>query len=195
MDSAALQTALNTPLYSLLSFSARPAEHFTVPTATNNTQPIAWKTFTKIILPGLCWAVINLKVRCHIVSTEPQKSKDKRKQPQDNPASFFKRKHWKNIYHLQSSFFILTCSFHGAVCEQRKDNSATVRDWEPGLHFKQGQERNFLSWLLRLRFAWNYYKLQTPLTFLFSVCLLLLFCSLALGFVRKLTAPSGQEKY
>lgn len=88
-DRAALQAAVNTPCVLclapvpvLLNISQSHSHY-------HNTQPIAWKTFTKIIWLGLCWAVINLKVRCHIASTEPQKSKDKRKQPQNNPNNSF----------------------------------------------------------------------------------------------------------
>lgn len=65
---------------------------------------------------------------------------------------------------------------------KRKDNSATVQDWEPGLQTETGKESSELVAQAEICLK-LYNKLQTPLTFLFSVCLLLLFCSLALGFV------------
>lgn len=64
---------------------------------------------------------------------------------------------------------------------KRKDNGATVRDWEPGLQTARGKE--FSELVAEAEICLKFHdKLQTPLTFLFSVCLLL-FCSLALGFV------------
>lgn len=80
------------------------------------------------------------------------------------------------------------CIFHvnllisWCFCEQRKDNSATVRDWEPGL--QTGTGKAFSGLVAQAEICLKLYnKLQIPLTFLFSVCLLLLLCSLALGFV------------
>lgn len=141
IGSAAPQPAVNTPC--ILCSAAGPVllNISQCHSHQHNTQPTAWKTFTTIMLLGLCWAAMSLKVRCHIVSNEPQKSNSKGKQSQYNSSSFsLKKKNWKK--YLPSSEFIFhfnllisqCCSWRG------KESSATVRVWEPGLQTGTGKE-------------------------------------------------------
>lgn len=98
--SAAPQSAVSTPC--ILCSAAGPVllNISQSPQPPTQHPPMAWKTFTTIILLGLCWAVKNLKGRFTLPQLNLKCSVTKENNPRITLVVFLEKKELKKIFTL-----------------------------------------------------------------------------------------------
>lgn len=161
-------------------------------------QTAAWGTPAELpntTLLGLCWTVMNLTARCRGASVQSPKLQ-KKTTSRKTLLDFWREGKEKCLSSAEFIFhFILFVSWFRLQSEEREDNHATGRNWEPRL-LQTGTGKTLPElngWLSWKRFAWNFtihYKTHHH------------FCSMCLSVVLLphtwlcwKVCPSGQEKY